>query len=66
DCLKEPKLTSNTKLDTTACLGAWYTWDQILQTSLEGLLYKNSIGKRLEHDLVATTINACFTNNPRI
>ncbi|KAG5411073.1 hypothetical protein IGI04_007392 [Brassica rapa subsp. trilocularis] len=22
----EPKLTSNTKLDTTACLGAWYTW----------------------------------------
>ncbi|KAF2616467.1 hypothetical protein F2Q68_00039138 [Brassica cretica] len=35
DCLKELKLTSNTKLDTTACLGAWYTWDQILQTSLE-------------------------------
>ncbi|KAF3505234.1 hypothetical protein F2Q69_00042301 [Brassica cretica] len=31
----EPKLTSNTKLDTTACLGAWYTWDRILQTSLE-------------------------------
>ncbi|KAF2575505.1 hypothetical protein F2Q70_00002147 [Brassica cretica] len=31
----EPKLTSNTKLDTTACLGAWYTWDQILQTNLE-------------------------------
>ncbi|KAF3566932.1 hypothetical protein DY000_02016318 [Brassica cretica] len=23
DCLKEPNLTSNTKLDTTACLGAW-------------------------------------------
>uniref|UniRef100_A0A0D3BVK4 Uncharacterized protein n=1 Tax=Brassica oleracea var. oleracea TaxID=109376 RepID=A0A0D3BVK4_BRAOL len=36
DCLKEPKLTSNTKPDTTACLGAWYTWDRILQTSLEG------------------------------
>ncbi|KAF2532226.1 hypothetical protein F2Q70_00029403 [Brassica cretica] len=35
---KEPKLTSNTKPDTTACLGAWYTWDRILQTSLEGLL----------------------------
>ncbi|WZY94349.1 hypothetical protein YC2023_066678 [Brassica napus] len=34
--LKAPKLTSNTKLDTTACLGAWYAWDQILQTSLEG------------------------------
>ncbi|KAF3502115.1 hypothetical protein F2Q69_00041717 [Brassica cretica] len=34
----EPKLTSNTKPDTTACLGAWYTWDQILQASLEGLL----------------------------
>ncbi|KAF3538107.1 hypothetical protein F2Q69_00022169 [Brassica cretica] len=34
--LKEPKLTSNTKLDTTACLGAWYAWDRILQTSLEG------------------------------
>ncbi|KAF3574624.1 hypothetical protein F2Q69_00058440 [Brassica cretica] len=32
----EPKLTSNTKLDTTACLGAWYTWDRILHTSLEG------------------------------
>ncbi|KAF3577176.1 hypothetical protein DY000_02032835 [Brassica cretica] len=37
DCLKEPKLTSNTKPDTTACLGAWYTWHQILQTSLEEL-----------------------------
>ncbi|KAF3527303.1 hypothetical protein DY000_02039484 [Brassica cretica] len=32
----EPKLTSNTKSDTTACLGAWYTCDRILQTSLEG------------------------------
>ncbi|KAF2614069.1 hypothetical protein F2Q70_00011986 [Brassica cretica] len=31
----EPKLTSNTKLDTTACLGAWHAWDRILQTSLE-------------------------------
>ncbi|KAF2531501.1 hypothetical protein F2Q70_00030832 [Brassica cretica] len=36
DCLKEPNLTSNTKPDINACLGAWYTWDQILQTSLEG------------------------------
>ncbi|KAF3541171.1 hypothetical protein F2Q69_00022445 [Brassica cretica] len=36
DCLKEPKLTSNTKPDIIACLGAWYTWDRILQTSLEG------------------------------
>ncbi|KAF3540223.1 hypothetical protein F2Q69_00022848 [Brassica cretica] len=36
--LKEQKLTSNTKPDTTACLGAWYTCDRILQTSLEGLL----------------------------
>ncbi|KAF3559570.1 hypothetical protein F2Q69_00012870 [Brassica cretica] len=35
DCLKEPKLTSNTKPDIIACLGAWYTWDQIRQTSLE-------------------------------
>ncbi|KAF2592014.1 hypothetical protein F2Q70_00039162 [Brassica cretica] len=34
---RETKLTSNTKLDTTACLGAWYTLDQILQTSLEGM-----------------------------
>ncbi|KAF2533256.1 hypothetical protein F2Q70_00029904 [Brassica cretica] len=34
----EPKLTSNTKPDTTACLGAWYTWDHILQTSLEGVV----------------------------
>ncbi|KAG5401135.1 hypothetical protein IGI04_015742 [Brassica rapa subsp. trilocularis] len=38
---KEPKLTFNTKTDTTACLGAWYTWDRILQTSLEGLLHKD-------------------------
>ncbi|KAG5397634.1 hypothetical protein IGI04_019448 [Brassica rapa subsp. trilocularis] len=29
-------LISNTKPDITACLGAWYTWDQILQTGLEG------------------------------
>ncbi|KAF3523996.1 hypothetical protein F2Q69_00050340 [Brassica cretica] len=35
DCLKELKLTSNTKPDIIACLGAWYTWDRILQTSLE-------------------------------
>uniref|UniRef100_A0A0D3CNL8 Uncharacterized protein n=1 Tax=Brassica oleracea var. oleracea TaxID=109376 RepID=A0A0D3CNL8_BRAOL len=32
---EEPKLTSNTKPDITACLGAWYKWDRILQTSLE-------------------------------
>ncbi|KAF2613899.1 hypothetical protein F2Q70_00012133 [Brassica cretica] len=31
----EPKLASNTKPDINACLGAWYTWDNILQTSLE-------------------------------
>ncbi|KAF2604060.1 hypothetical protein F2Q70_00026089 [Brassica cretica] len=37
DCLKEPKLTSNIKPDIIACLGAWCTWDQILQTSLEVL-----------------------------
>ncbi|KAF2544692.1 hypothetical protein F2Q70_00022586 [Brassica cretica] len=37
-CLKEPKLTSNTKPDTTACLGVWYTRDRILQTSLEAPL----------------------------
>ncbi|KAF3534101.1 hypothetical protein DY000_02041649 [Brassica cretica] len=36
DCLKEPRLTFNTKPDIIACLGAWYTWDQILQPSLEG------------------------------
>ncbi|KAG5388536.1 hypothetical protein IGI04_030077 [Brassica rapa subsp. trilocularis] len=36
DWLKKPKLISNTKPDTNACLGAWYTWDQILQTGLEG------------------------------
>ncbi|KAF3576609.1 hypothetical protein DY000_02032673 [Brassica cretica] len=35
--LQEPKLTSNTKPDTTACHGAWYTRDRILQTSLEAL-----------------------------
>ncbi|KAF3586914.1 hypothetical protein F2Q69_00029126 [Brassica cretica] len=34
--MKQPKLISNTKPDITACLGAWYTWEQILQTSLEG------------------------------
>ncbi|KAF2549196.1 hypothetical protein F2Q70_00021658 [Brassica cretica] len=33
--MKQPKLISNTKPDITACLGAWYTWDRILQTSLE-------------------------------
>ncbi|KAF2572119.1 hypothetical protein F2Q70_00002886 [Brassica cretica] len=32
----EPKLTCNTKPDTTTSLGAWYTWDRTLQTSLEG------------------------------
>ncbi|KAF3488217.1 hypothetical protein F2Q69_00053626 [Brassica cretica] len=31
-------MTSNTKPDIIACLGAWYTWDQILQTSLEVLI----------------------------
>ncbi|KAF3555086.1 hypothetical protein F2Q69_00013721 [Brassica cretica] len=36
ECLKEPKLTSNLTELNFACLGAWYTWDQILQTSLEG------------------------------
>ena len=30
------KLTSNLIELNYACLGAWYTWDQILQTSLEG------------------------------
>ncbi|KAG5375451.1 hypothetical protein IGI04_040047, partial [Brassica rapa subsp. trilocularis] len=40
--MKQPKLISNTKHDITACLGAWYTWDQILQTSLEGLINKDS------------------------
>ncbi|KAF3592914.1 hypothetical protein DY000_02023496 [Brassica cretica] len=33
----EPKLTSNTKPDTTACLVTWYTWDRILQTSLKAV-----------------------------
>ncbi|KAG5393253.1 hypothetical protein IGI04_023216 [Brassica rapa subsp. trilocularis] len=33
-CLKEPKLTSNLIELNSACLGAWYTWDQILQPSL--------------------------------
>ncbi|KAF2583390.1 hypothetical protein F2Q68_00005444 [Brassica cretica] len=47
---KEPKLTSNLIELNSACLGARYTWDQILQTSLEG--------KGLEHDLVDTTIKA--------
>ncbi|WZZ63480.1 hypothetical protein YC2023_074850 [Brassica napus] len=42
DTEQESELTSNTKPDTTASLGAWYTWDQILQTSLEGLLHKDS------------------------
>ncbi|KAF3590792.1 hypothetical protein DY000_02024594 [Brassica cretica] len=37
DCLKEPKLTSNTKPDIITCLGAWYTWDRIIQTSLKDL-----------------------------
>ncbi|KAF2607830.1 hypothetical protein F2Q68_00044244 [Brassica cretica] len=46
----EPKLASNLIELNSACLGAWYTWDRILQTSLEG--------KGLEQDLVATTIKA--------
>ncbi|KAF3575982.1 hypothetical protein DY000_02031425 [Brassica cretica] len=50
ECLKEPKLTSNLIELNSACLGAWYKWDQILQTSLKG--------KGLEQDLVATTIKA--------
>ncbi|KAF3501755.1 hypothetical protein F2Q69_00041292 [Brassica cretica] len=50
DCLKEPKLTSNTKPDIIACLGAWYTWDRILQTSLEGLVHKDS-NKRIRTGL---------------
>ncbi|KAF2531047.1 hypothetical protein F2Q70_00029094 [Brassica cretica] len=33
--MKQPKLISNTKPDITACLGALYTWDRILQTGLE-------------------------------
>ncbi|KAF3544371.1 hypothetical protein DY000_02005449 [Brassica cretica] len=50
DCLKEPKLTSNTKPDIIACLGAWYTWDRILQKSLEGLIHKDS-NKRIRTGL---------------
>uniref|UniRef100_A0A0D3BTQ4 Uncharacterized protein n=1 Tax=Brassica oleracea var. oleracea TaxID=109376 RepID=A0A0D3BTQ4_BRAOL len=38
DTEQEPKLASNTKPNTTACLGAWYTWDRILQTSLEEVM----------------------------
>ncbi|KAF3509323.1 hypothetical protein F2Q69_00004526 [Brassica cretica] len=45
DCLKEPKLTSNTKPDIIACLGAWYTWDRILQTSLEEIYTKDEINE---------------------
>ncbi|KAF3509576.1 hypothetical protein F2Q69_00007075 [Brassica cretica] len=33
---EEPKLTSNLIELNSACLGAWYTWDRILQISLEG------------------------------
>ncbi|CAN7066061.1 unnamed protein product, partial [Brassica rapa subsp. trilocularis] len=41
----EPNLTSNTKPDSTAFLGAWYTWDRILQTSLEGkALIRRALG----------------------
>ncbi|KAF2544385.1 hypothetical protein F2Q68_00031447 [Brassica cretica] len=47
---QEPKLTSNTKPDIIAYLGAWYTWDRILQTSLEGLLHKDS-NKRIRTGL---------------
>ncbi|KAF2567627.1 hypothetical protein F2Q70_00026042 [Brassica cretica] len=36
ECLKEPKLTSNLIELNSACLGAWYKWNQILQTSLKG------------------------------
>ncbi|KAF3592989.1 hypothetical protein DY000_02020247 [Brassica cretica] len=39
--MKQPKLISNTKPAIAACLGAWYTWDRILQTSLEGLFTRD-------------------------
>ncbi|CAN6905185.1 unnamed protein product [Brassica oleracea] len=41
------KLTSNSKPHTTACLGAWYTWDRILQTSLEGKAFPDTCLKIL-------------------
>ncbi|KAF3555740.1 hypothetical protein F2Q69_00012776 [Brassica cretica] len=56
---QEPKLTSNTKLDTTACLEAWYRWDRILQTSLEGKALCRFITFSL-----STTIKASFIRIP--
>ncbi|KAG2312994.1 hypothetical protein Bca52824_024551 [Brassica carinata] len=61
-------------LTFSACLGAWYTWDRMLQTSLEGLggyppqnlIHKNSIGKGFKQDLVVTPFKTCFAMNPRI
>ncbi|KAG5388061.1 hypothetical protein IGI04_029602 [Brassica rapa subsp. trilocularis] len=59
---EEPKLTSNTKLDTTACFGVWYAWDWILQTSLEGGIrttikawFIRIPTKEFERDLVAAS-----------
>ncbi|KAF3516879.1 hypothetical protein DY000_02059863 [Brassica cretica] len=63
DCLKEPKLTSNTKPDITACLGAWYTWDQILQTSLEGDNLQGSLHKEFL-DIGQKEVNRAWWQSP--
>ncbi|XP_048604496.1 ATP-dependent Clp protease adapter protein CLPS1, chloroplastic-like isoform X5 [Brassica napus] len=58
DAEQEPKLTSNNKPDTTACLGAWYTWDQILQTSLEADKHSVSKGPWVNNRGVLMTMSA--------
>ncbi|KAG5397731.1 hypothetical protein IGI04_019545 [Brassica rapa subsp. trilocularis] len=55
DCLKEPKLTSNTKPDITACLGL----------GIHGIGFFRQVWKvEPEQDLVARTIKACFMKIP--
>ncbi|KAG5384260.1 hypothetical protein IGI04_035730 [Brassica rapa subsp. trilocularis] len=60
----EQNLTSNTKLDTTACLGAWYIWDQILQTSLEGRIRTRLGEQPLRLDIGQKEVNMTWWQPP--
>ncbi|KAF3510756.1 hypothetical protein F2Q69_00005749 [Brassica cretica] len=49
----EPELTSNLTELNFACLGAWYTWDRILQTSLEEeSSYETASQKRFRYSVI--------------
>ncbi|KAF3497782.1 hypothetical protein DY000_02052818 [Brassica cretica] len=55
---KEPKLTSNLTELNFACLGALYTWDRILQTSLEakGFLGFSRVGEKNSEIVIGTPL----------